>query len=148
MLSTLYKLAIVLMFNFISLPCVFFRMTIAFISGLSLKSLPIYYNAFPRAWRDLILAEASGTAKITNGALALLAAILEEDFGRITLTGDSVTRTARGIPEGSKFGPACFNLIPNTPVTMLSRSGSLSVVRFHVDGLWCAGLCLQQFRNC
>ena len=79
-------------------------------------------HAFPRAWRNLILAEASDTTKITIGALALLAAILEEDFWRITLNGDSITQTVQGIPEGRKLGPACFNLIPNTFVMMLKEA--------------------------
>ena len=51
-----------------------------------------------------------------DGALALLGSIMERDCWRITLSGDSVVSTCEGIPEGSKYGPSCFNLLPNTLV--------------------------------
>ena len=63
-----------------------------------------FVHAFPSAWRALILAEAKISAGVRDGALALLASILKEDFWRITLSGDSgdsVVHRSHGIPEGS-----------------------------------------------
>ena len=78
-----------------------------------------FVHAFPRAWRALILVEAGVSAGIRDGALALLASILKEDYWRITLSGDSVVHRSHGIPEGSKLGPPCFNLLPNTLISRL-----------------------------
>ena len=36
--------------------------------------------------------------------------------------GDSITGTCEGIPEGSKYGPAAFNLLPDVLVKDLLRS--------------------------
>ena len=49
----------------------------------------------------------------------MLASILKEDYWRITLSGDSVVHRSHGIPEGSKLGPPCFNLLPNTLISRL-----------------------------
>ena len=78
-----------------------------------------FVHAFPRAWRDLLLVEARETAGIRDGALALLAAIMKQDAWRVALSGTSVVTLTEGIPEGSKYGPQCFCLLPNTLVKKL-----------------------------
>ena len=75
-----------------------------------------FVHAFPRGWRAAILEECHDCAGLRDGALALLGSIMERDCWRITLSGDSIVSTCEGIPEGSKYGPSCFNLLPNTLV--------------------------------
>ena len=95
-----------------------------------------FAHAFPSAWRALILAEAKVSAGVRDGALALLASILKEDFWRITLSGDSVVHRSHGIPEGSKFGPACFNLIPNTLISRLRQANCGVATSGWVPAVW------------
>ena len=64
-----------------------------------------FAHAFPRAWRSLILVESRNTAGLQDGAYASLAEILAQ--------------SSHGVPEGSKLGPLCFNLKPNTLVKRL-----------------------------
>ena len=78
-----------------------------------------FVHAFPRGWRAAIVEQCHDCAGLKDGALALLGSIMDSDYWRITLSGDSVVSTREGIPEGSKYGPTCFNMLPNTLVKAL-----------------------------
>jgi hypothetical protein len=56
---------------------------------------------------------------LKDGAFALLGSIMKKDVWRISLSGDSCLSTTGGIPEGSKYGPPCFNLLPNSLIKRL-----------------------------
>ena len=72
-----------------------------------------FVHAFPRCWRAALLKQSHDSVGLRDGALQLLGSIMEQDTWRITLSGDSITGTCEGIPEGSKYGPAAFNLLPD-----------------------------------
>ena len=91
---------------------------------------------FPRTWRALILTEACSCAGVRDGALALLASIFNEDQWWVARSGNSVICKSHGIPEGSKLGPACFNLLPNTLVQRLRNSNCGVMTTGWVPAVW------------
>ena len=98
-------------------------------------------HAFPRCWRAGLISETHISAGMRDGALSLLGSIMEKDRWRITFSGDSLVSTSEGIPEGSKYGPACFNLLPNILVKELlgARCGisfSAKVPHAWADHVW------------
>lgn len=78
-----------------------------------------FVHAFPRCWRDALLYECHQVVGLKDGAFALLGSIMKKDVWRISLSGDSCLSTTGGIPEGSKYGPPCFNLLPNSLIKRL-----------------------------
>ena len=71
-----------------------------------------------------------------DGALTLLASILKEGYLRIALGGDSVLHRSRGIPEGSKLGPACLLLLPNTLISRLRQANCGVAMSGWVPAAW------------
>eukprot|EP00435_Cladocopium_sp_Y103_P034642 s2414_g9.t1 len=88
------------------------------------------------AIRDLNRDTEDMTAGLRDGALALLGSIMEKDIWRISLSGDSFVSTTEGIPEGSKYGPPCFNLLPNTLVKKLQAEQCGIAIAAEVPQIW------------
>ena len=61
---------------------------------------------------------------------------MDQDTWRITLSGDSITGTYEGIPEGNKYGPAAFNLLPDGLVKDLLRSACGISFSAQVPAVW------------
>ena len=62
-------------------------------------------QAFPKSWRESILALLHTQAGIRDGAFALIANMLEWDEVLVALSGRSLVRVGQGIPEGGLLGP-------------------------------------------
>ena len=77
-------------------------------------------RAFPRSWREALIAMTSSVAEINAGALAALGSMLAWDEWLVPLSGTSWLQVLQGIPEGGVLGPLLFDLLPNSLVDMLT----------------------------
>ena len=68
-----------------------------------------FQKAFPKVWRDDLIAIMAEGPQVEGGALALLSNVFEYDVIQVRHSGDSQIRVDTGIPEGGTMGTLCIH---------------------------------------
>ena len=74
---------------------------------------------------------------ISDGAFTLAASIMEFDVWLILLSGLQRVLLYQGAPEGSKYGPKFFNLLPDTLIRKLVENGCGAASSGWTPASWC-----------
>ena len=96
-----------------------------------------FVHAFPRSWRAPLLIQLKVLVGISDGAFTLAASIMEFDVWLILLSGLQRVLLYQGAPEGSKYGPKFFNLLPDTLIRRLVENGCGVASSGWTPASWC-----------
>jgi len=80
-------------------------------------------DAFPKAWRELIVTLAKLEAQVQGSRLLLLREFLKHTTEEVSYSGRSVVTTDSGLPEGGMLGPLCYPLLPRVLDKSLQAAG-------------------------
>lgn len=82
-----------------------------------------FKKAFPKTWRQALLAFLAHDVGVRDGMLSLLGNIFSWDEVVVECSGRSVARIMQGIPEGGLLGPLGYTQLPNSLVKELENKG-------------------------